>query len=132
MDRLTKIFRVVLPIYWAFLTYMLLRPGVENKEYWFMFPHIDKLMHFSIFGFLAVCVLFAFPRLRFLMFVQLMLAYGILTEILQDIMGYGRSLELLDIVADILGALVGYGIYRIAKSYLERTSTADNLRNQLD
>lgn len=37
-----------------------------------------------------------------------MLIYSILTEILQNEMGFGRSLETLDLVADTLGVLIGY------------------------
>jgi hypothetical protein len=43
LDKISKIFSKILPIYWAFLTYMLLKPGEENHEYWFMFSGIDKI-----------------------------------------------------------------------------------------
>ena len=32
LDKISKLFKKILPIYWAFLTYMLLKPGVENME----------------------------------------------------------------------------------------------------
>ena len=41
-----------------------------------------------------------------------MIIYGLLTEILQDEMHLGRSLEGLDLVADIIGVLIGYFIYK--------------------
>lgn len=37
-----------------------------------------------------------------------MLIYSILTEILQDEMGFGRSIEALDLVADTIGVIIGY------------------------
>ena len=102
---------MILPIYWAFLTFMLLKPGVENFEYPFMFDGIDKLLHLSIFALLGFSFMSAFPKISFLSFLQIMAIYGLLTEILQDEMGWGRSLEGLDFVAAILGAVIGYFIF---------------------
>ena len=115
MDKISKIFSKILPIYWAFLTYMLLKPGVENKEYWFMFSGIDKLLHLSIFALLGFTFMAAFPKTKFLTFLYIMLIYAFLTEILQDAMQLGRSMESLDIVADTIGVLAGYYIYSVIK-----------------
>nr|WP_294308161.1 VanZ family protein [uncultured Chryseobacterium sp.] len=112
MDNISKIFSKILPIYWAFLTYMLLKPGEENYEYWFMFSGIDKILHLSIFAALGFCFIAAFPKIRFLYFFQIILIYAFLTEILQEEMGLGRSMETLDVVADAVGCLVGYYTYR--------------------
>lgn len=99
---------------------MLLRPGMENKEYAFMFPGIDKVLHFGIFGFLGFCIWAAFPRIKFLTYIQIMFCYALLTEILQDVMGFGRSLEVLDIVADMSGGFLAYYIYKyISKHYFK-------------
>ncbi|WP_076395260.1 VanZ family protein [Chryseobacterium sp. C3] len=112
MDKISKIFSKILPIYWAFLTYMLLRPGEENHEYWFMFSGIDKILHLSIFAALGFFFIAAFPKIRFYYFIQIILLYAFLTEILQEEMGLGRSMETLDIVADTVGCLIGYYIYK--------------------
>jgi VanZ family protein len=40
-----------------------------------------------------------------------MLCFGFLTEILQDEMRLGRAMEGLDVVADTVGALLGYLAY---------------------
>lgn len=108
LDKISKIFSKILPIYWAFLTFMLLKPGVENQEYPFMFEGIDKVLHLSIFALLGFCFMATFPKIKFIYYIQIMLIYSILTEILQDEMGFGRSLETLDLVADTLGVLIGY------------------------
>lgn len=112
LDKISKIFSKILPIYWAFLTYMLLKPGEENHEYWFMFSGIDKVLHFSIFAALGFSFIATFPRIKFSYFFQIILLYAFLTEILQEEMGLGRSMETLDIVADTIGFLVGYYTYR--------------------
>ena len=116
LDRISKIFSKILPIYWAFLTYMLLRPGVENMEYSFMFDGIDKVLHLAIFGMLGFSFVAAFPKVRFVYFFQIMLSYAILTEILQDEMELGRSLEFLDLVADTVGVISGYFLFKKVKS----------------
>ena len=105
-----------MPIYWAFLTYMLLKPGVENMEYAFMFQGIDKILHLSIFALLGFCFMAAFPRAKFIIYIQIMLCYGILTEILQEEMALGRSLEGLDLVADTIGVLIGYFVFQKIKA----------------
>jgi len=112
LDKVSNIFIKILPIYWAFLTYMLLRPGVENHEYFFMFDGIDKVLHFGIFGMLGFCLIAAFPRLRFSYYLQIILIYAFLTEILQEEMHLGRSMETLDIVADTIGCLAAYYLYK--------------------
>ena len=115
LDKISKIFSKILPIYWAFLTYMLLKPGQENKEYWFMFDGVDKLLHVSIFALLGFTFMAAFPKTRFQTFLYIMLIYAFLTEILQQEMNLGRSMETLDIVADTLGVLSGYYMYKVIK-----------------
>ena len=115
LDKISKIFSKILPIYWAFLTYLLLRPGFESHEYWFMFPGFDKVLHLSIFAMLGFCFMSAFPRCSFRYFIQIMLIYGFATEILQDELEWGRSSEFLDIVADTVGVIIGYLLFKKAK-----------------
>ncbi|WP_373463333.1 VanZ family protein [Chryseobacterium sp. SORGH_AS_0447] len=114
LDNLSKIFSKILPIYWAFLTYMLLRPGEENHEYWFMFNGIDKVLHLSIFAALGFCLIASFPKIKFSYYIQIILIYAFLTEILQEEMGLGRSMETLDVVADTIGCLIGYYTYKLS------------------
>jgi VanZ family protein len=92
---------------------MLLRPGIENHEYFFMFNGIDKVLHCGIFAMLSFVFMAAFPRIKFSYFFQIILIYAFLTEILQEEMHFGRSMETLDIVADTIGCLIGYYIYKV-------------------
>ena len=110
-NLINKYSKITLPIYWAFLTYMLLRPGVENKEYFFMFPHLDKLIHFTIFFLLGFFFRVRFPKVSLLYYFLILISYALLTEILQDVMNWGRSLEFLDAIADTLGLSLAYYIY---------------------
>lgn len=81
-----------------------------------MFQGIDKVLHLCIFAMLGFCFMAAFPRIKFIYFIQIMLIYGMLTEILQDEMLWGRSLEFLDLVADIIGVLIGYFVFQKIKN----------------
>ena len=105
-----------MPIYWAFLTYMLLRPGTENKEYWFMFPGLDKVLHFSIFFALGYCFRCRFPKMATSNYFYILTIYAILTEILQDQMKLGRSMEFLDLVADFIGYSLALYAYKKLKN----------------
>ena len=97
---------------------MLLKPGLENQEhYWFIFAYADKIVHFSTFLFLGFCIKAVFPKIKFWIYFQILLIYAFLTEILQDEMGFGRSLEIGDIIADTLGSLAALYIYRKVKSF---------------
>ena len=96
---------------------MLLKPGVENMEYPFMFDGIDKVLHLSIFAMLGFCFMAAFPKIKFRYFIQIMLIYATLTEILQDEMQLGRSLEGLDLVADTIGVLLGYYVFQKLRQF---------------
>lgn len=96
---------------------MLLKPGVENMEYWFMFKGIDKLLHLCIFAFLGFSLLISFKNLKFKHLLVVIVIYGLATEILQEEMHLGRSFEFLDLCADILGSSIGYIIYKKFKKY---------------
>ncbi len=91
---------------------MLLKPAVENQEYWFMFPGIDKVVHLCIFAFLGFSLSMSFKKLNVKYFLLIIFLYGLGTEILQEVMHMGRSFELLDIVADVVGACLGLITYR--------------------
>ena len=109
-----------MPIYWAFLTYMLLKPGTETQDYWFLFSGIDKIIHISIFVLLGFVLVAAFPKLSFRNFFYITMIYAVLTEILQEEMHWGRTMELWDLVADIVWLLLGYRLYRfLAKLWLQ-------------
>ena len=65
---------------------------------------------------LGFCFMAALPKTKFKYFIQIMMIYGLLTEILQDEMHWGRSLEGLDFVADTVGVLIGYFVYQKIKA----------------
>ena len=100
-------------IYWVVLTFLLLKPADIQEETWYMFDGVDKIIHVSIFALLSFLFMIAFPRIKFIFFLQIMLLYAFVTEILQETMQLGRSLEILDIVADLIGICIGFYLYKI-------------------
>ena len=78
-----------------------------------MFDGFDKVVHLSIFAALGFLFTASFPKIKFIYFFQIILLYGFLTEILQEEMGLGRSMEFLDVVADAIGCLIGYFTYKL-------------------
>lgn len=78
-----------------------------------LFPHQDKLVHFIFYlgmswflgrsGYLK-------GNNHLLKVLILTILYGILMESLQAVMGNGRHFDTFDIIANIIGALVGSGL----------------------
>ncbi len=89
-----------------------------------MFKHVDKIIHFSIFFLLGFFFRLRFPKVDFAYFFLMLVSYGLLTEILQDIMKLGRSLEILDAVADTLGLSLSYYIYNKYEKFKNRISNS--------
>lgn len=82
-----------------------------------MFDGFDKVAHAGVFAVLCVLLLFGarFPSgWRAAPWIGLACLYGLLDEIHQSFVP-GRSVEVLDGVADVVGAVLGYAATRIAR-----------------
>lgn len=97
-----------MPIYWAFLTYMLLRESSGKPPQWLSFEGLDKIIHLLIFAILGFVFKMAFRSISFRVFFIVIAMYGLTTEVLQHLMNLGRSMEMIDLFADILGGILGY------------------------
>ena len=78
---------------------------------------MDKIVHIIVFVLLGFCYRMAFPKQKYMFSVLLMAGYGAITEVLQEIMELGRSMELADFVADIFGVLLGFFIHKKLKTF---------------
>ena len=117
MEKRKKIcILLILSISWAILIFVLcaLPPGNLHSV---RIPYFDKVAHFGVFFVqsLLVSLLFNFQTRK--SYIQIILlstilafAYGGLIEILQSKF-FNRSGEVLDLIADILGAFTGAMIY---------------------
>jgi len=105
------------------LTFLLLLPGndLEASDWWETYK-IDKLVHIVTFSILSLSTSITLSKLRVLIdtnyrLMTLILVvctiFGTILEFLQQELRVGRSAELLDIVADCIGVLLGFVIFRI-------------------
>ncbi len=110
-----------MPIYWAFLTYMLLKSGQDIPAIGFLdFVGVDKVIHIAIFVALGGLLKLVYPKISFVKFFTITLIYSILTEILQGIMNLGRSMEFYDLIADSIGLIIGFELAKLTYSVIEK------------
>lgn len=118
------ILRMITPLLFIVisLTFLLLLPGndLEGSSWWETYK-IDKLVHIIAFAILALSTSITLSKLRVLIdtnyrLMTLILVvctiFGTILEFLQQELRVGRSAELLDIVADCIGVLLGFVIFR--------------------
>lgn len=79
----------------------------------FSFQHADKVAHFVVFFVLAGTLHLAF-RPRVWVGMMLLLFYGVAIEAIQYYIP-GRGAEVLDVVADMVGAATFYGLWWCSK-----------------
>ncbi|MEM9930111.1 MAG: VanZ family protein [Bacteroidota bacterium] len=75
----------------------------------------DKVLHFGAYGVFALLlsVVFSERRTKWAIFsaIAVAAAFGLLMECLQAISGTGRSFDAIDMVANLIGALLGGGTF---------------------
>lgn len=99
----------------AVLVYVCLIPNVPQVM---QVPHRDKIEHFLAYLVLGTWFAGILPRRRLLVFAGL-LALGVAIEWAQSLTA-SRSAEVLDVVADVAGTVVGMGLARLgAMRWLE-------------
>ena len=97
-------------------TWLSLHPFSTKEETPFWFPHIDKLAHFIFHLLIFILGVFSLKEIapkrwgwkivrNILLFVSLV--YGLLIESLQELTPFGRSADIFDVLANLLGAFLG-------------------------
>ena len=107
-------------IIWALVIFVLCAMPSEDipNPNWDI-PHLDKVVHFGMFFIMAVllCSELGYQtnltqRKIYLITVTISLIYGGVIEILQQYF-FNRSGDILDLLADVLGAIVGCLLYPV-------------------
>lgn len=84
-------------------------------------PLIDKWVHFVFFGGFSFLWLCTQPTLQFAklcLMLALAIAYGTFIEILQGALpALGRSSEVMDVVADGIGGLIGIVLFGVGARF---------------
>jgi VanZ family protein len=99
---------------WTLLIFVgCLYPGRELPHV--QVPLIDKWTHFVIFGvfaFLWLCARPAYTRKSLLLHFLIATGMGMFIELLQGLLTFlGRSMELMDVVADSVGSMLGIALF---------------------
>ena len=112
-----------LALLWTLLIFIgCLTPGKDIPKV--DVPLIDKWVHFALFGgftFLWLCARpFIDRRWLFSLFL-ISVALGSFIEVMQGWLTFlGRSMELMDAVADSVGGLLGIGLFRLCAFFANR------------
>ena len=88
---------------------MLLSPPKGLPQELPLFEGADKVVHVVIFAVLSFLYKATFSRQAFGRCFLILILYGIATELAQEYMHLGRSGDPLDLLADPIGIVLGYG-----------------------
>lgn len=114
--------------YAAFLLIVSLLPdgNLPSVPNWFSLFSPDKVAHFGAYGLFALLLSVSFSKSRIkrvvLYAVSVAAVYGVVMEILQGISGTGRHFDLVDMVANLLGAILGGFVYYLFTQLRKKTS----------
>ncbi len=90
-------------------------------------PLIDKWTHFVMFGLFGFLWLCAYPDggvRNMVKWFVVAVAVGAVTELLQGMLTFlGRSMERTDLVADVVGALLGVGLFAAGAAWARSRTT---------
>jgi VanZ family protein len=112
---------LVIPVLWTVLIIVLLSlPGSAIPKVGIGFQHVDKLVHFILFGIFPVFWSYYFIQKNgkynwkqlILLFCLISILLGIALEYVQFYLIVNRDFDVMDIIADAFGAIV-FGILLI-------------------
>ena len=123
-----RVQRYVTYLYAGFITYVSLAPGQRVPEIfnWGRLFSPDKVAHFGAYAIFAVLLSFSIgitsPLKRTAMAVVFAALFGAVMEFIQGVSGMGRSFDPVDMVANLIGALLGGLVYWIFRLILNKYS----------
>ena len=115
--KIHNLLQITLFFYTLLLTYMLLRPANSLPKDIYWFEGADKVVHFGIFGVLGFLFEATYPKQDFYKYLAILLLYAIFTEIAQQLMDNGRSGDVMDLLADTLGIIIAYIVFRYVEKW---------------
>lgn len=116
--------------YWLLLTALLLardplgwfnsRPSVDA-----VYEHLEPLAHFISFALLTLLVLAAPWRLSRGWLLAILAGYGLATELIQSQIP-GRRMQLVDLLQDFAGVILGFAVYCAWQRFVARRFMLDS------
>ncbi len=115
------LFKVLASAWTCTVLFLSLYPFKTHPDEIQFWEHSDKLVHIGMHGLNAFFWLLATkPKIRSKKVVSVLLiliVYGIILEAFQEWMGLGRSFDLRDILANILGVMLGLTSYFVFENF---------------
>lgn len=105
-------------LWFIVITVLSLLPGNSIPDFsWADLAGFDKVAHLSVYAILMILIGFGAKQQKIEekytpKLIYLLAGYGILIELLQNMMYLGRRFEFLDIIANIIGLILGYIVAR--------------------
>lgn len=128
-----KAIRYYIPaILWIILILVLCTlPGKDIPHNgWFSLPHLDKVVHFGLFGGIVFFLALGYYRqkkhvsaLMLLIFVLCAACYGLAIEFVQKYYAIDRSFDMQDASADTLGAIAGVWVFKLFRRWFLKPKT---------
>lgn len=87
--------------------YVLFRPGDGAPE---PFPYADKVVHLVLFALVAAATRWRFGARNVVL--RCVVAYAVLSEVVQAVAIGSRSGDVLDVLADLVGVGIGWQLAR--------------------
>ena len=116
--------RIVKILFWVALVSSYLLAVLPQESVPELTPFNDKGNHFLAFSVLTLLLLHAY-RVKYLTAFFLMLLYGVLIEVSQ-LFAVNRHGELLDVLADTIGVVVGILLYWLIGKFYRSALYSDN------
>ena len=108
-------YRLAIALIWfLFISYLFFLPGSAlPTDDWMDKIWFDKWVHIGFFSVLSFLWCWALPvsSNRFILFFLSTVVYGLLVEICQDQLIINRSFDLLDLLADSIGSIIGIWVW---------------------
>lgn len=116
MHLIKNILKYKFSLIWLVIIFILcLLPSKDFTKNNFSIPQLDKIVHFSMFFILTILLNFEKKTKKFkenlLKTIIISVTIALLTEISQKTLTTDRQFDLLDLISDVSGSLVGYITY---------------------
>lgn len=112
----TKYFVIIFIGWTCAILFLLLSDGSQEPSLFSHIPHLDKLVHFSLFLIWTLLLTLSSTRLTAVVMLVALVLFAGATEYLQQFVIY-RSPDIYDAFVDVLGGVIGYyAIKHVKKS----------------
>ena len=120
--------KILFFLYLLLITFLSLLPSQDLPDVK-LFMHADKVIHLCMYAGFTFLLLWAWPQkftgIRQLIPLLAIILWGLLMETLQSFTHLGRTFDLTDLLANILGFLPGWAFWKIVSKFQERYPIRD-------